>query len=87
MKKIRRAIRKQLQYVKRDLGYIELYLEQDDVELTEKQLQRIRVINELYEQLLTVSPKRRLNEHTLINTEYETVNLQKVETDMKKESI
>lgn len=49
-KKIRCAIKKQLQYVKRDLGYIELYLEQDDVELTEKQLQRIRVINELYEQ-------------------------------------
>ena len=49
-KKIRQAIKKQLQYVRRDLGYIELLLEKDDVELTEKQLQRVRVINELFEQ-------------------------------------
>ena len=49
-KKIRQAIKKQLQYVRRDLGYIELLLEKDDVELTEKQLRRIRVINELFEQ-------------------------------------
>ena len=49
-KKIRQAIKKQLQYVRRDLGYIELLLEQDDVKLTKKQLRRIRVINELFEQ-------------------------------------
>lgn len=49
-KKIRHAIKKQLQYVKRDLSYIDLYMEQDDIEFTEKQLKRIKVIRELYEQ-------------------------------------
>ena len=49
-KKIRNAVKKQLQYVRRDLSYIDLYMEQDDIEFTEKQMQRIRVIRELYEQ-------------------------------------
>ena len=49
-KKIRHAVKKQLQYVKRDLSYIDLYMEQDDVEFTEKQLKRIKVIRKLYEQ-------------------------------------
>lgn len=49
-KKIRHAVKKQLQYVKRDLSYIDLYMEQDDIEFTEKQLKRITVIRELYEQ-------------------------------------
>lgn len=49
-KKIRHAIKKQLQYVKRDLSYIDLYMEQDDIGFTEKQLKRIMVIRELYEQ-------------------------------------
>ena len=45
-KKIRQAIKKQLQYVRRDLGHIELLLEQDDVELTEKQLQHKPAIHQ-----------------------------------------
>lgn len=49
-KKIRHAVKKQLQYVKRDLSYIDLYMEQDDIEFTEKQLKRIKVIREVYEQ-------------------------------------
>lgn len=49
-RKIRNAVKKQLQYVRRDLSYIDLYMEQEDVEFTEKQLQRIKVIRELYEQ-------------------------------------
>lgn len=49
-KKIRHAVKKQLQYVKRDLSYIDLYMEQDDIEFTEKQLKRITVIRELYVQ-------------------------------------
>ncbi|MCR5557294.1 MAG: IS5 family transposase [Butyrivibrio sp.] len=49
-KKIRKAVKKQLQYVRRDLGYIDLYLEQDDIELTEKQAARIDIIRKLFEQ-------------------------------------
>lgn len=49
-RKIRNAVKKQLQYVRRDLSYIDLYMEQEDVKFTEKQLQRIKVIRELYEQ-------------------------------------
>lgn len=48
-KKIRHAVKKQLQHVKRDLSYIDLYMEQDDIEFTEKQLKRMKVIRELYE--------------------------------------
>ena len=49
-KKIRKAIKKQLQYVRRDLGYIDTFMKCDDIELTEKQLQRIQVIREVYQQ-------------------------------------
>ena len=49
-KKIRKAIKKQLQYVKRDLGHVELLMEQDDIRFTKKQLQRIQTIRELFEQ-------------------------------------
>lgn len=49
-KKIRKAIKKQLQYVKRDLGHVDLLMEQDDIHLSEKQLQRLKIIRELYEQ-------------------------------------
>lgn len=49
-KKIRKAIKKQLQYVHRDLGHIDLLLEQDDVYLKPKQLERLNVIRELVEQ-------------------------------------
>ena len=36
-KKLRKAIRKQLHYVRRDLGYIENFMKCVDVELTEKE--------------------------------------------------
>ena len=49
-KKIRKAIKKQLQYIRRDLGYIDTFLEQDDIKFTDKQLAKIKVIRELYEQ-------------------------------------
>ena len=49
-KKIRKAIKKQLQYIKRDLGYIDAFLEKGNVELTQKQTNRLIVIRELYEQ-------------------------------------
>lgn len=49
-KKIRKAIKKQLQYVNRDLGYIDLFLAQDDVYLNPKQAERLAVIRELAEQ-------------------------------------
>ena len=49
-KKIRAAIKKQLQYIHRDLGYIEMFLIYNGVELSEKQTKRLAVIQELYEQ-------------------------------------
>lgn len=49
-KKIRKAIKKQLQYVNRDLGYVDLLLAQDDVYLKPKQIERLAVIRELVEQ-------------------------------------
>ncbi len=49
-KKIRKAIKKQLQYAKRDLGYIDIFMEEEDIEFTEKQLRRINTIRELFEQ-------------------------------------
>lgn len=51
-KKIRTAIRQQLQYIQRDLGYIDVFLETDDVELSRKHTERLAVIRELYEQQL-----------------------------------
>ena len=48
-KKIRRAIKKQLQYIRRDRAYIEAFLE-DGVELTPKQEVRLKVIDQVYEQ-------------------------------------
>ena len=36
--------------MRRDLGYIDLYLEQDDIELTEKQAARVDIIRKLFEQ-------------------------------------
>ena len=48
-KKIRKAIKKQLQYVRRDLGYIDRYLEEGK-ELSAKHLQRLDVIRKVYEQ-------------------------------------
>lgn len=49
-KKIRKAIKKQLRYVNRDLGYIDLFLAQDDVYLNPKQAERLAVIRELEQQ-------------------------------------
>ena len=49
-KKIRKAIKKQLRYLRRDLGYIDDFMECEDIEFTEKQLQRIQVIREVYQQ-------------------------------------
>ena len=51
-KKLRAAIRKQLNYVKRDLGYIEWFLMQGGVEITPKEAEMISTIMKLYEQQL-----------------------------------
>ena len=48
-KKIRMAIKKQLQYIRRDRAYIEAFLE-DGVELAPKQGARLKVIDQVYEQ-------------------------------------
>ena len=48
-KKIRKAIKQQLQYIRRDMGYIEAFLE-DGVELPEKIVKRLQVIRELVAQ-------------------------------------
>ena len=49
-KKIRKAIKRQLQYVKRDLGFIDMLLAQDDVSLSPKHSKRLEVIRELVAQ-------------------------------------
>jgi len=49
-KKIQKAIKRQLQYIRRDLGYIDTFLNQDDIEFTDKQMARINVIREVFEQ-------------------------------------
>ena len=48
-KKIRKAIKKQLQYVRRDLKYIDEFLAQD-LEFEPKHLERIAIIRKVYEQ-------------------------------------
>lgn len=48
-KKIRKAIKKQLQYVRRDLGYIDRYLAEGK-ELSTKHVYRLGVIRKVYEQ-------------------------------------
>ena len=50
--KVRTAIKKQLNYVYRDLGYVEWFLEQDGVELSEKDAALLDVIYKVYEQQL-----------------------------------
>ena len=50
--KIKAAIRKQLNYVYRDLGYVEWFLEQDNVELSAKDEAMLDVIYKVYEQQL-----------------------------------
>ncbi len=49
VKKIRKAIRQQLQYVRRDFGYVEAFLS-DGVELSPRQLMRYTVLKQVYEQ-------------------------------------
>ena len=48
-KKIRKAIKKQLQYIRRDRKYISEFLEKE-CELTPKQAERLAVIDQVYEQ-------------------------------------
>ena len=48
-KEIRSAIRKQLQYIRRDIGYIVQFV-QSGVKLTEKQQDRMNLVTTLYEQ-------------------------------------
>lgn len=48
-KKIRKAIKKQLQYIRRDLHYIDQYLEEGK-ELSPKMSERLAVIRKVYEQ-------------------------------------
>ena len=50
--KVRTAIKKQLNYVYRDLGYVEWFLEQDGVDLSEKDAALLDVIYKVYEQQL-----------------------------------
>lgn len=49
-KRIRKAVKQQLQYVRRDLKYVDEYLALDDVKLTEKQAEMLDVIRKIYEQ-------------------------------------
>lgn len=48
-KKIRTAIKKQLQYIRRDRKYLDEFLEKE-CELTPKQAARLAVIDQVYEQ-------------------------------------
>ncbi len=49
-KRIRKAVKQQLQYVRRDLKYVDEFLALDDVKLTEKQAEMLDVIRKIYEQ-------------------------------------
>ena len=49
-KKVRKAIGRQLRYVSRDLGYVDMFVRYNNVTLTEKQKNRLHVLQELYEQ-------------------------------------
>lgn len=49
-KRIRKAVKQQLQYVRRDMRYVDEFLALDDVQLTEKQTEMLDVIRKVYEQ-------------------------------------
>lgn len=49
-KRIRKAVKQQLQYVRRDLKYVDEFLACDNVKLTEKQSEMLDVIRKIYEQ-------------------------------------
>ena len=48
--RIRQAIKKQLQYVKRDISYVDRFLETEGISLSAKDLARLNVIRELFTQ-------------------------------------
>lgn len=49
-KRIRKAVKQQLQYVRRDLKYVDEFLALDDVKLTDRQTELLDVIRKVYEQ-------------------------------------
>lgn len=49
-KRIRKAIKQQLQYIRRDLKYVDEFLDCDDVELTKKQTEQLEIIRKVFEQ-------------------------------------
>ena len=49
-KRIRKAIRKQLQYIRRDLGYLDDFINRNDVVLSENHQKRHEIIRKMYEQ-------------------------------------
>lgn len=51
-KQIRKAVKQQIQYVSRDLKYVDEFLEQSDVEITENHSKQLEVIRKVYEQQL-----------------------------------
>ena len=51
-KKIRKAIGKQLRYIRRDLGYLNTFMENESVSLTDKQMAELEVLKTVYEQQL-----------------------------------
>lgn len=51
-KAIRKAIKKQLQYVRRDFGYIDMFIEYNAVTLSEKDTQILNILKKVYEQQL-----------------------------------
>ncbi len=51
-KKIKKAIGKQLRYIRRDMKYIDTFLACDDVKLTDKETEMLAVLKKVYEQQL-----------------------------------
>ena len=51
-KKIRKAIRKQLHYIRRDIGYVLKYLENHGVELSESDAELLELLETVYAQQL-----------------------------------
>ena len=49
-KKIRKAIRKQLQYIRRDLGYMENLIENNNVILSASDAEHLDILTTVYEQ-------------------------------------
>lgn len=49
-KRIRKAIKKQLQYIRRDLGYIDDFINLNEVVLSDKMQRRLEIIRKVFEQ-------------------------------------